>query len=1111
MFDMNRISIVFLLFMLYAVPTMFAADNNLPYWRDMNVLSVNKEDPRTTFMSYNKTSDAMSGRYENSPFYMLLNGTWKFYYVDEFGKLPSNITDENIDISSWHDIKVPGNWEVQGFGIPIYINHGYEFKPRNPNPPHLPDENPVGVYRRNFEVPSDWDGRDIFLHIAGAKSGVYVYINGKEVGYSENSKDPAEFLINPYLREGENTLVLKIFRWSTGSWLECQDFFRISGIERDLFLWSQPKTALHDFAVVSSLDDSYKNGIFKLKTDLKNSSALETNLNLTYSLLNDKEQVVSSATKQVTLKPKSKADFSFEALIEDVNTWTAEKPNLYKLLITLEKDGEIVETVPFNVGFRHFEIRESDYIINGKRQPLFFVNGEPIKFKGVNVHEVNPLTGHYVTEDQMIKNIELMKQNNINSIRLAHYPQDRKLYELCDKYGLYIYDEANIESHGMYYSLRKGGSLGNNPAWLEHHIDRTRSMYERNKNYPSVAIFSLGNEAGNGYNFYNTYLWIKEREKELMNRPICYERALWEWNTDMYVPQYPSAAWLEEIGKLGADRPIVPSEYAHAMGNSTGDLHGQWLAINKYPHLQGAYIWEWMDHALLAYNEKGEAYWAYGGDFGENMPSDGNFVADGIIGPDQVPHPAINEVKYNYQNVGFEEIDLENGVFEIKNRFYFTNLDEFLVKYKLFADGKQVKEAVIPLSLAPQETKTVTVPLRSFKRVKAGVEYFVNFEVYTKKEENLIPKNHIIAYDQFLLPIGQKALEKDLFRGPKLTIVEEGKQLSVQSSKLNFTFDLEQGIATSYRVDGVEYFQDGFGIQPNFWRGPNDNDYGNGAPQRLQVWKETGKNIKVDSYNVATKENLVVLSVVYALKPGNHFHVDYTVRPDGTVKVDTRFTPIDVEEIFVEKSEAEVMATHSPMAKEDKIRKNVLEVPRIGVRFRIPQEMNVVEYFGRGPDENYIDRKSGSLVGVYKTTAEEMYVPYVRPQENGHRTDVRWVEFSKPQGPRLLVKATNLMEFNALRNSVEDFDSEESDAPYQWNNFSEEEIALQTDERGKNVRPKQTHITDIKPRNFVEVCLDWRQQGVGGYDSWGARPIEEATIYANEEYVWSFELLPKKK
>lgn len=1080
-----------------------------PYWQDIQVVAVNKEKPRSSFMSYADRETALTSRFEKSPYYSLLNGTWKFFFVDSYKDLPQNITDPSVNTSSWDDITVPGNWEVQGHGVAIYTNHGYEFKPRNPQPPLLPEANPVGVYRRDIEIPASWDNRDIYLHIGGAKSGLYVYLNGKEVGYSEDSKNPAEFLINKYLQPGKNVLTLKIFRWSTGSYLECQDFWRMSGIERDVFLWSQPKANIQDFRVVSTLDDTYTNGIFKLAVDLKNHTQETKNLNVGYELLDAKGNLVTSEANDIWVSPASPQTASFEYDLKNVAPWSAEHPNLYKLLMTIKEEGKVIEVVPFNVGFRRFEMKQIDQVAeDGKPYTVLLFNGQPVKFKGVNIHEHNPETGHYVTEELMRKDFELMKQNNINAVRLCHYPQDRKFYELCDEYGLYVYDEANIESHGMYYSLKKGGTLGNNPEWLIPHMDRTMNMYERNKNYPSVTFWSLGNEAGNGYNFYQTYLYLKDKEINSMNRPVNYERALWEWNTDMYVPQYPNAEWLEEIGRKGSDRPVAPSEYSHAMGNSSGNLWDQWKAIYKYPNLQGGFIWDWVDQGILEKDKNGREYYTYGGDYGVNAPSDGNFLCNGIVNPDRTPHPAMAEVKYAHQNIGFEAIDLANGLFRVTNRFYFTNLKKYMVHYSVTANNKVVRSGKVSLDIEPQASKEFTVPVGNLKP-QAGTEYFVNFNVTTVEKEPLIPIGHEIACDQFRLPIEspKKAFKTS---GPKLTVSTNGDNLSASSSKVNFMFNKKTGIVTSYKVDGTEYFSEGFGIQPNFWRAPTDNDYGNGMPKRLQVWKESSKNFNVTDATVTMDGNNAVVNVNYLLPAGNLYIVNYTIYPSGAVNVAARFTSTDMDAAQTEVSESTRTATFTPGRDAARKEASKLNVPRIGVRFRLPASMNQVEYFGRGPAENYLDRNAGSMVGLYKSTAEELYFPYVRPQENGHHTDTRWVSLSTGK-KGLLIQADNTIGFNALRNSIEDFDDEEATGlSRQWSNFTPEQVANHDEAAAKNVLRRQHHINDITPRDFVEVCVDLKQQGVAGYDSWGSRPEPAYTLPANREYNWGFTLIPLK-
>lgn len=1086
-----------------------AGDNKmhtLPYWQGIQTVSVNRESPRTAFMTYDSRQSALSGKYENSNFYKLLNGTWKFYYSDSHRNLPVDAAQEVADMKGWNDIQVPGNWEVQGYGVPIYTNHGYEFKALNPQPPQLPEDIPVGIYRREITVPQDWMSRDIYLHIAGAKSGVYVYLNGQEVGYNEDSKNPAEFLINKYIKNGKNTLVLKIFRWSTGSYLECQDFWRLSGIERDVFLYSQPKTAVKDFRVVSTLDDSYTNGIFKLAVDIRNNAATDKNLQVLYELIDKASgKVVANATESCIVKGEDIQTVTFGANLPEVKTWTSESPNLYKMLISLKEEDKVTEIVPFNVGFRRIEIKQIDQIAkNGKPYVVLMINGQPLKLKGVNIHEHNEHTGHYVTEELMRKDFELMKRHNLNTVRLCHYPQDRRFYELCDEYGLYVYDEANIESHGMYYDLRKGGTLGNNREWLKPHMYRTMNMYERNKNYPSVTFWSLGNEAGNGYNFYQTYLWLKDQDKELMNRPVNYERAQWEWNSDMYVPQYPSAEWLRYIGETGSDRPVVPSEYSHAMGNSNGNLWDQWKEIYKYPNLQGGYIWDWVDQGILETDESGRKYWTYGGDYGVNMPSDGNFCCNGLVGPDRKPHPAMAEVKYVHQNVAFDAVDVAAGKYRAINRFYFTNLKKYTIRYELRANGIPVKKGSLTLDVAPQAEKEFSIPVKNVSG-KAGVEYYIHFSVVTTQPEPLIPVGYEIAYEQFRAPVEANKIAYKA-AGPDLGYKEEGSTLVVSSPKVYFAFDRTSGMVTSYKVNGFEYFDKETGVQPNFWRAPNDNDYGNSNPKRLQIWKASSHNFKVSNAAVRMEGKNALLNVVYDLPAGNQYCVDYKIYPDGVVNVAVKFTATDQEAVKTDVPEDTHLATYTPGKKKEK--KDNLEVPRIGIRFHIPQDMNIVEYFGRGPEENYIDRNAGSMVGRYKTIADSMYVDYVRPQENGHRTDTRWVVLSDKSGRGLLVQAENTIGFNALRNTIEDFDAEDSSRPYQWRNRSPEEIENHDLDEAKNAMRKMTHVNDIIPRDFVEVCVDMKQQGVAGYDSWGAKVQPGYTIPANQNYEWGFTFVP---
>lgn len=1055
-----------------------------PYWQDVNVTSVNRCEPRASFMSYSTREAALANRYEGSEYYRLLNGTWKFKYAECEDQLPADVVDAGVNTSSWDEINVPGNWELQGFGDAIYTNTPYDFCPVNPRPPYLPKENPVGVYRRTMNIPAEWLDRDIFLHFAGAKSGVYVYINGKEVGYFSDSKTDAEFSINDFVKAGDNELAVKIYRYSVGSYLECQDFWRISGIERDVYVYSQPKMHIEDLFVTSTLDDNYTDGIFSAAVRLRNNTSADEGVTVTYELYDADGKVVLRNAAAVTVKKRDEYMFRMSGNLANVKTWTSEAPNLYKLVVSLANGGKVEEYVSQNVGFRRIEIKQLDEKSpSGRPITALLINGKPIKLKGVNIHEHNPATGHYVTEELMRRDVELMKRNNINAVRLCHYPQDHKFYELCDEYGLYVYDEANIESHGMGYNLAKGRTLGNNPDWMEQHVARVSNMFARDKNHPSVIIWSLGNEAGNGVNFYECYMKMKALEKDFHNRPVCYERAEYEWNTDMIVPQYPGADWFHAMGENGSDRPVCPSEYAHAMGNSTGSLWDQWREIYAYTNLQGGFIWDWVDQGFDAVDEKGVHYFTYGGDYGKNRPSDANFLCNGIVNPDRNPHPAMAEVKYAYSDVAFEAVDAAAGKYKVKNRFYFTSLAGYSINWKILENGKAIKSGKTVMNIPPQGEQIISVPV---VKAKAGKEYLVTFSATTLRATALVPAGHEVSHDQFAVSAtpSMAAVKK---AGAALSVDNNGDQIVVKSATVNFCFDKAKGMVTSYMVGGKEYFYEGFGIQPNFWRGPTDNDYGNRMPERLQIWKQSSTNFKVAKASAAIEGVNAVLDVTYLLPAGNTFTLKYTVMPSGVVTVNGDFAAL----------------TQGEAAKGD--------VPRIGIRFRMSAADNNVQYYGRGPEENYADRKMGTLVGIYSALADDMKYDYVRPQECGHHTDTRWITLSNASGAGLKVMSSVPFEFNALRNSVEDYDCENNiNRPRQWHNFSAEEIASHDDAAMKNKMRRQTHINDISPRPFVEVCIDAKHSGVGGYDSWGSRPEQRYLIPASEQHSFSFTMVPMK-
>lgn len=694
----------FLLTCLAAFPFALTAQENNRYEEITNpkLTSINREPARSTFTSYVTEADAVINDRQNGTFRLSLNGKWKFHYVETFADRPTDFMMDRVDASRWPDINVPGNWELQGFGTPIYVNHPYEFCSSGyppywdkPNPPYVPQEwNPTGTYRREFTLPGDWDDKEIFLSADGVRGAAFYYLNGKFVGMSKDAKTPARFNVSAIAKKGKNVIAIQIHRFSDANYLECQDFWRISGIERDIYLYAQPQIHLTDFKVESPLDENYRNGILKVKVQFTNESGQNSPFVVGYRLLDKNDQQIAQSSTQVS-GDQTEVEFTKKTIQEPLQ-WTAETPNLYTLVVSLKRpNGDVIEATSCKVGFRTVEIKDKQLL----------VNGQPILVKGVNYHEHNENTGHYVSEELMKKDFELWKRYNVNTVRTCHYPQQERFYELCDEYGIYVIDEANIESHGMGYDLRVGGTLGNNPLFMNAHLDRTMNMYERDKNHPSVIIWSLGNEAGNGLNFYVTYNTLKT----LDSRPIQYERALLEWNTDIYCPMYASPSYLEKYARnKEMTRPLILCEYAHAMGNSLGNFQDYWDIIEKYPILQGGCIWDWVDQGFAAKTDDDRKYWTYGGDYGENgTPSDGNFCINGVVYPDRSVKPQTEEMGKVYQNIKFLDFDKQTSTVKIRNDFSFTNLDKYDFYYIIRDHGKEVYRGKIEnIHAAPGKTVT---------------------------------------------------------------------------------------------------------------------------------------------------------------------------------------------------------------------------------------------------------------------------------------------------------------------------------------------------------------------------------------------------------------------
>lgn len=1059
---------------LLTAKTSSATDDSV--WLDRNVPAINKEYPHADFMMYGSREAAIKDDYSSSDYYRLLDGEWDFTWAEDYRTLPDDFFKPSFDDSAWGKIAVPSNWELQGYGTPIYINSPFDFSPSSgKNPPVMPEIIPGGLYRMKFTIPANWEGRQTFIQFGGVKSGFKVYLNGHEVGYSEDSKNPAEFNLTPYLQAGDNLLALEVHRWSAGSYYECQDFWRLSGIERDVYLTSRPSVLIRDMIVDSPLDESMRDGVLDFKVKLANPGTDAGSVKVGLSLLGPPGSEIWSSTQEATVTsakcPDEGTIVDFKHIVKNVEAWSAEKPALYRAVVSLTHPDGSVEYTSTRIGFRTARVVGTDFLVNGKR----------VMLKGVNIHEHAFQGGHVVSEEMMVKDFELMKQHNINAIRTSHYPQQRRFYELCDEYGFYVCSEANVESHGY-------RSIARDSTFFPIQLERELNMYERTKNHACVVIFSLGNEAGNGINFEKSYKVLKSLEKM---RPVVYGDARNSWNTDIIWPMYPTEQSLKATDARKLDRPYINCEYAHAMGNSTGDLVDLWNVYYGASQLQGGFIWDWVDQGVWVDRDGG--FWAYGGDFGYHTPSDGNFCCNGLVSPDRRPHPALAEVKKVYQNFLFESADPDGGNIDVTNRFFFTNLDEFDYSYTLEGDCSLIQSGTLTAPKAqPGQIGHIRVPLQNLSKT-AGAEYLLNVYARTRTAQKGLPAGSIIGEEQFILRSdGGRTMAEDAPKA-RFTTREEGGMLTIsakgKAGEVAFTFDKASGTVKSYKVDGVEYIQDGFGFQPNFWRGPTDNDYGNKLPARSAMWKAASKSFDISDLTILKSgKGSRTLQIVYYLKEaGTTYTVLYEIRSDGILNVSTEL--------------AAIPAVEHQIADARGRRSNDPTIPRIGLRFRIPTLYHNVKYYGRGPEENYPDRKTGSLIGTYATSAEEMYFPYVRPQENGHRTDVRWAAFSDGQGHGLAVLPEETMGFNALRNSVEDFDSSESSHPQQLNYYTNTDVDVTGGRR-------QTHINDIRPRDFVEVCIDAEFLGIGGDDSWGAAINPRYVIDSTKPHSFSFSVIP---
>lgn len=1016
----------------------FAQSFNFTEWENETVIDINKEKPHVSFYSYPDATLARENKPQNNPWYQLLNGTWKFQYCDQPEKRPVNFYATDLQDDQWGTIPVPGNWELNGYGIPIYTNIIYPF-PKNP--PHI-DHGfaPVGTYRKTFTVPENWDGRDIIIHFGSVTGAMYLYINGQGVGFSKVSKSPAEFNITRYLKKGENLLAAQIFRWHDGSYLEDQDFFRLTGIERDVYLEAKPRNRIQDFYVQTPLDQSYTKGMFSVDLNLLRQDA--TDLAVTATLYDASGRMVTMLSKKAG---KGATSISLVKTIPAVKAWSAEFPYLYNLVLELkDARGSTLEATSHKIGFRTIEIKNAQLMVNGKR----------VMVHGVNRHEHDEVLGHVPTRELMIKDIRLMKQFNINAVRTSHYPNDPEWLQLCDEYGLYVEDEANIEVHGMGVEFQGWFDKSVHPAylasWAPAFMDRITRMMERDKNHASVIIWSMGNECGNGPVFHDAYKWLKQRDK---SRPVAFEQAGEDWNTDIVCPMYP---WINNMKRYAADstktRPFIMCEYAHSMGNSDGNFQEYFDIINTSRHMQGGFIWDWVDQGLKSRLANGREYWAYGGDLGSGqLHNDINFCANGLIAADRTVHPGIYEVKKVYQDIQFKNLNWQKGQIIVENHFVFRSLDPYTFKWELVKDGSPVQSGHFDLNLAAGASKTVNLDLPA---MADDAEYMLNVYAYTKTEMPLIPQGFEVAREQFGGDTKQFFSRTRSNQG-SLTVKQNGGMLEFSSGEIRGKFNTHTGRLSEYSYRGqslVEEFP-----MPYFWRAPTDNDFGNYMPEKLGIWRTAHVNYRPMKITVGQQDQngLTIVSNYRYTDLNADYTVTYTILNSGAVQV------------------AATMNLNN---------KELPEMPRFGMRMQLGKSFHTIRSYGRGPWENYNDRNTASFLGQYEQDLKDQFVAnYIRPQENGYRTDVRWVAFTNDQQVGLKVTGLQPICYSALPYADEDLDP--------------------------GLTKKNQHPADLNERNDITVHIDLKQRGLGGDNSWGAMP-HEPFLLRDKSYSYGFVIEP---
>lgn len=1008
-------------------------------WQNVNINQQNREPRRANFFAFENLEKAQSFDKKKSANYLSMEGMWKFNFVKDHNKRPANFFALKYDDSQWKDFPVPGLFELNGYGDATYKNIGYAWATQfDPNPPYISElNNYTGSYRRTFELPKDWKGKDVYFHVGSATSNLTLWVNGKYVGYSEDSKVAAEFNISKYLKPGKNLIAMQVMRWCDGSYFEDQDFWRFTGIAREVYLYARPKLHAADIRLNAALENNYQDGVLNYKVSLKGG---KTDVAITLCDKDGKQIAQATGAQGVIKVPK-------------VNAWTAETPYLYKAYITLKNKQGAAEVIPQKVGFRNVEIKNAQLL----------VNGQPVLVKGADRHEMDPDGGYVVSLERMIQDIKIMKQLNINAVRTSHYPCDPRWYDLCDEYGIYITAEANLESHGMGYEEK---SLAKFPEYIVPHIERNEGNVKPLINHPSVIVWSLGNECGYGVNFEKAYDWVKACDK---TRPAQYERGGYDSKTDIYCPMYIGYEESESYCKSNGTKPYIQCEYAHAMGNSEGGFKEYWDLIRKYPKYQGGYIWDFVDQGLRDKSPiTGKEIFTYGGDYGRYPASDYNFNCNGIIAPNRRLNPHAYEIQYVLQNVWIKDFDAENGSFNVYNENFFKNIDDLSLTATLFANGVKLTTIAIPdtKGIAPQATKLVKSEALKSAIEKAEAEHAteeitINFAFASDGSQPLVDKGQVMARQQIVLNGYEfDKVDAPANTGSKIEVEETNSYVKVSAERMSVTIGKKTGMIDYLDVDGEPMLKFRESMTPEFWRAPTDNDYGASLQKKMRVWKNPQMNLK--SFDKSESKDSVVLTANFEMPEVKaELMLRYRINAAGEVTVTEKMTT-------------------------DKEAK-VADLFRYGMQLQMPASFSKLEYYGRGPEENYIDRHSSSFIGKYEANVKDEYYPYVRPQESGNHTDIRYFSIFNPTtGKGITFEGYAPMECSAIPYLVEDLDAG-IEKEHAWGQ----------------------HSGDLVEKGLVQLHIQQRQFGLGCIDSWGSSPMEKYRMHYQDR-CFSFVIKAKK-